>query len=128
MRIITINKNNAHYWHRRLWTWLAKHPGAYKEDWPGWKYVESVNNCCFACEIAIRKKRETPKHQNKCEFCPIKNWRTAPSFRKHVVGCYYKEYGMWETALLYKTPPPDVRYETQAHWAEVIANMEWEIV
>jgi len=127
MRTIKITPQNARYWHRRLWLWLAKNPGCYKEDWPGWKYIESTNNCCFACEIAIRKQRET-QHQNKCEFCPIKNWRTAPSPKKSTTGCYYKEYGKWETAIIYQTPPPDLRYEAQTHWAEIIANLEWEIV
>lgn len=59
--------------HRKLWGWLAEHPGAEKCDWPDFKNLPAATqdawrcHCfCFAC-VACDKR---------CERCPL-DWGHA---------------------------------------------------
>mgnify|MGYP001558530655 CR=1 FL=1 len=59
--------------HRALWLWLAAHPRAWKEGWPGWKTIKEYTGLdmtsysyCFLCKVHVRI------HQ-WCEECPLGN-------------------------------------------------------
>lgn len=112
MRIIRINENNAHYWHMRLWNWLANNPKKIKEDWPGWKYVEKTYQDCFACKIANERHVIITGFHNpgrRCFYCPIEDWTHK------LFSCEHGEYFYWK----YYTGKEKQKY------AKIIANMKW---
>ena len=116
MRIIEINENNAHYWHMRLWNWLAKHPSKGKENWPGWRYIRPALFNCFACSIAEDRAKKCGKMDSilfMCEFCPISDWKSDNNG-----ACEkFDEFGKWKDS---KSPKAKKKY------AKIIANKEWE--
>lgn len=62
--------------HEELWTWLAEHPGAAKDDWPEWnrryKDLSPVvpHAHCFACYYDFIKRGKNGKIFS-CQVCPI---------------------------------------------------------
>lgn len=117
MRIIQITENNAYYWHRRLWLWLANNPKANKEDWPGWRYIEQPPYRCFACQIA--KKRIIGPHGDyasfirRCEKCPITDWVGETEGM-----CEKYEFGEWRQKL--NSP------KKKSKFARIIADKLWK--
>lgn len=97
--------------HRKLWSWLADHPGAHKADYLAarcdgdWPY-----NLCFACEAA-RLNGSTP-NDDLCSsdwYCPLGGAR--------VVGCEDGLYNDWHRAT---------SLETRRKLALQIANLPWD--
>lgn len=45
---------------KELWNWLANHPGAFKENWPGWKNITEtiLTSCLFLY-----------KDESDCPYC-----------------------------------------------------------
>lgn len=75
--------------HRKLWNWLADHPGASKMDYfENWDRIPY--NECFACEVAHRKAWRMPAY-HRCRFCPLGG--------KRIVGCDDGLYAVWRCAL-----------------------------
>lgn len=121
MRIIQINENNAHYWHRRLWLWLAKNPLRGKRDWPGWEYVECGIHRCFACEIArsrhLKIKTNFLRSAEICKFCPIIEWAKNADGLNAACTRMDKQFYRWDSAA---------RPATKTRLALEIANLEWK--
>lgn len=116
MRIIEITEQNAHYWHMRLWNWLAKHPSKRKGNWPGWRYVRVPLYYCFACSIGADRARKDGKKNiivDRCEYCPVADWKSYID-----AACEkFDEFGKWRSS---KSP------KTKKKYAKIIAEKEWE--
>ena len=117
MRKIEITEQNAHYWHRRLWDWLAKHPGALKSEWPGWKYFEDVLCDCFACEIGEKRLSRTEYSSKRCSVCPVSSWTANKA-----VPCDDEEFGAWREAAICRYPKRN--YHIRTKLAETIRDLE----
>jgi hypothetical protein len=73
-----------HTEHWLLWDWLAKNPGKWKEDWPGWKEIdEYVPALCFACQV---------RDENRVNPCPLGHEYVGCSIGDCLGGLYAK----WE--------------------------------
>lgn len=65
--------------HVKLWTWLSENPTKSKNDWPGWKKLNSDNYVfafrykCFACQKAKMKNEDEFKLFVDCNICLLKN-------------------------------------------------------
>lgn len=96
--------------HRKLWTWLADHPEAYKVDYfADWCADDWPYNLCFACEAA---KLYGPVPNNDlccCWYCPLGG--------DQVVGCKNGLYIDW-----WRERQPEKRRKL----ALQIANLPWK--
>lgn len=92
-RKLNMTEKRARALHRAMWFWLAKHPGSYKEDWPGWKNRRKkeeimdayCNNICFACYMSVNGCNGCPiaKKAGICsEFCPSSLWKKYTAMQK----------------------------------------------
>lgn len=95
--------------HRKLWNWLADHPGSWKSDYfEDWGYDSIPRSYCFACEVAYREAYRANSPAG-CRFCPLGGPR--------IVGCddgLYAEW--WATAS----------HEDRRQLAHKIANLPWK--
>lgn len=95
--------------HRALWSWMMKHPGAEKEQWPGWKAYERCvairdafwHSSCFAC-LACNED---------CGYCPIVD---------RVGNCYQKKSTFAELTEYMGKPVNPVEYP---HWRKLCRTM-----
>ena len=79
--------------HRKLWNWLADHPGAEKQDY--FKNRDYIPyNECFACEAARREADRV----NTIYFC-----RLCPLGGGSVVGCSGGLFARWWASSSPKT-------------------------
>lgn len=93
--------------HRKLWYWLADHPGARKADYfKNWDRNRIPRNQCFACEAALQEANRTDVEH--CQFCPLE---------EHIIGCDGGLYAEWMW-----TEQPEKRRKL----ALQIANLPWK--
>lgn len=80
-----------HTAHKRLWLWLADHPWASKEEWPGWKNCYPQLHDCFACDFAsaVKKTWLLIPINSKCDFCPL--------VHNDKLNCLNGWYGLWDS-------------------------------
>lgn len=90
--------------HKALWMWLSENPNKEKEDWPKWLNIPSMDNDCFACEIA----------NCDCEDCPI-IWPTI-DYDNNYPSCE-NIFGAWDDEILLAKRSMLARY---------IANLPWK--
>lgn len=86
-----------HTAHKRLWLWLASHPWASKEEWPGWKNCYPQLHDCFACDFASTVRNDSIVYisaKSKCVFCPLEH--------NDKLNCLNNWYDLWDN--LEKTP------------------------
>lgn len=70
-----VTRSQAIRRHRKMWRWLAEHPGKEKHDWPGWEenggpYRDDWAHC-FLCSYAVSVVGED-SGRVACEECPLK--------------------------------------------------------
>lgn len=98
--------------HRKLWNWLADHPGAEKADYfADWDDQDVPQDRCFACEVAIQRaiRVKVDKYCTYCMFCPLGGGR--------IVGCVGGVYAEWRLE-----EQPNKRRQL----ALQIANLSWK--
>lgn len=95
--------------HRKLWNWLADHPGAEKHDYfRNWDPDSVPRNECFACEVACREADRTDTYRT-CKCCPLGGGR--------IVGCNGGLYTEWATTTFRKR---------RQQLARIIATLSWK--
>lgn len=95
--------------HRKLWNWLADHPGARKADYfADWRDGDKPYNLCFACEVAAREADRTGAY-SACTCCPLGG--------ELIMGCRDGLYAEWATAAFRKR---------RRKLALQIANLSWK--
>ena len=91
--------------HKELWNWLSENPDKTKEDWPGWKINEHMDNNCFLCGYVDMVVG------GGCFDCPISWGRTEMCTDDYPKLSYYLLY---EGAL---------KLKDKATYAKIIANL-----
>lgn len=95
--------------HRKLWTWLADHPEAEKQDYfKNWDRNSIPIEHCFACEAACQEA-DRADIQHPCECCPLGGRR--------IVGCVGGPFTEWWDAT---------SRERRQQLALQIANLPWK--
>ena len=95
--------------HRKLWNWLAAHPGARKADYfKNWGNGSIPRSHCFACEVAGREADRADAYRI-CEYCPLGG--------ESVVGCDDGLFAQWWEAS---------SYMRRRKLALQIANLPWK--
>lgn len=98
--------------HRKMWRWLAEHPGKGKKDWfVSHNYsIDGLLNECFACQLAIE---HTTDQGDLCDNCPL-NYK--------VIGCGCGLYGTWRNLMKLK------EFDIACQVAKIIAELPWNEV
>lgn len=95
--------------HRKLWNWLADHPGAIKAAYfKNWDRNSIPHNECFACEAALQAARRANTYHT-CRFCPLGGER--------IIGCDGGLFVEWAAAASCKR---------RQQLALKIANLPWK--
>lgn len=103
--------------HKLMWKWVSANPSSHKSLWPGWKnrggIINSVENNCFACHIAMQT---SSLGYPDCNMCPI-DWGK--------VGTVCSSDGsMWAQ---YCDAHEHRSYEDVSEVALKIANVKWKL-
>lgn len=100
--------------HRKLWNWLAVHPGANKHDYfLGTPYFDRPASCCFACEAV----------NTRCSRCPLGGAK--------ILGCFSHQglYADWRRETLESIVSGDPQHRRKcAALARQIAQLPWREV
>ena len=114
--------SDNHKYHYYMWRWLARNPSKEKTDWPGFK-VFSAESLCFACNVSY-ERYNCLEDNNRCDCCPITEWRTADKSEKH--PCVTGKYGEWRNFPLFDRSLKNENLEKRGELALQISELEWE--
>ena len=111
--------------HRELWHWIAKETRKQKrvickQEWFA-KNPYCVDNDCFACGEAIKRRVNNDFQYYRCDYCPL-TWETELDDEDVNVPCERKGalYLRWHTVMLLEH-----NWQEAADLADRIAEMEW---